>query len=306
MPYQWLPTLKISQWAGNIARCKTLWFKNVLIYTYIWVFSIDLSECEITDYRQFEHFNDFFIRQLKPSARPLANYPNTITSPADGFISMLGQIKQGQAIQAKGIDYSIENLLGDPTLATCFKNGAFATVYLSPKDYHRVHMPTAGQAIKSIYVPGQLWPVKPSLVNKTPALFTKNERLSVIFETEHGKMAVVFVGAFIVGQIGTVLNGMIKPETQTKHIDHPNANSRPFNKGDELGYFCLGSTVIVLWESKHIEWSKQYQPNHPIKMGEMIGYFEKDTRLETTPTNQKHSTKVATEPSEHNSNNPAT
>ncbi len=295
--YRWLPTAKISQWAGNLARCEKPWFKNFIIRAYIHFFSIDLSEYLITDYRQFKHFNHFFTRKLKPNARALASYPKTIASPADGFVSIMGKIKEGQILQAKGIDYSIGTLLGDEGVAQRFNNGSFATIYLSPKNYHRVHMPVSGTAIESIYVPGQLWPVKPSMVNKTPALFTKNERLTLLFDTEHGKLALVFVGAFIVGQIATVFDGEIPPGQEVRKSSYPTDKKYHLNKGDEVGYFCLGSTIVALWEADEIDWSQNISPKQAIRMGEMIGHFE-NKGTETTSTESQPGNDNSTGPAE--------
>ena len=224
-------------------------------------------------------FNDFFTRALQPDVRPICSAKNTIACPADGAISQLGDIEYGRIFQAKGQDYSLTELLGgDTDLAQPFMGGKFATVYLSPKDYHRVHMPYSGSLQTMVYVPGQLFSVNEATANQVPRLFSRNERVVTIFNTDIGPMAVVLVGAMIVASIETVWAGQITPyRRQIRTTHYPQANtvdstkSIDLTKGDEMGRFKLGSTAIVLFGPNAIEWGDKFAAGAETKMGESMG-----------------------------------
>lgn len=192
---------------------------------------------------------------------------HSIVSPADGMISQIGNIVEGEVFQAKGQHFSVEQLVADPQLAEPFRNGQFATVYLSPKDYHRVHMPFAGTLTETLYVPGELFSVNQVTAENVPSLFARNERMVCLFDTEIGRMAVVLVGAMIVAGIETVATGKVKPTGRLELQKHQLALA----KGDELGRFYLGSTAIVLFEPNAMHWDAQFKAESVVNMGERLG-----------------------------------
>lgn len=275
-----LPQHALSRLVGYLAASKITWLKNRLIKTFSYFFAVDMSEAIPNDPEKYDSFNDFFTRPLKAGARPIDSNPNTIVSPADGAISELGMIQKNPnvdsdnsdvLIQAKGHYYSLQALLaGDKDLTEQFSNGAFATIYLSPKDYHRVHMPFAGTLTKTIYVPGHLFSVNQTTANNVPGLFARNERLICIFDTEAGPMAVILVGAMIVAGIETVWGGQVAP--QPKSPTHMNF-SQPITlaKGDEMGRFKLGSTAIVLFPANTVDWNDTLNNGSVIRLGELLG-----------------------------------
>jgi phosphatidylserine decarboxylase len=238
------------------------------------LFKINMDEVLHTDLNYYATFNDFFIRHLQPDARPIADESKTIVSPADGFISQFGKIQQGQLLQAKKINYPLSVLLaGDNELVGRFQQGDFFTVYLSPKDYHRVHMPIAGKLIKMTYVPGKLFSVNKKSVASIPQLFTRNERVICEFATELGKMALILVGATLVAGIHTVWQGAITPQ-RIKDILRWRYDDKNIvlQRGEEMGHFQYGSTVILLFEPDKLIWNEQLTVNDEIKMGEGIGF----------------------------------
>lgn len=237
-----LPHHALSRLIGKLAECDNPKLKNALIKAFIQRFNVDMSEAQNEDIGAYACFNDFFTRPLKEGARPLGD---DVISPADGTLSQFGPIRAGQLVQAKGHTFSTQALLGgDADLAEAFLGGSFATVYLSPRDYHRVHMPVTGTLKEMIYVPGRLFSVNQATANVVPGLFARNERLVCLFDTEQGPMAVVLVGAMIVAAIETVWAGQITPlgaTPQRTRFDQPIT----LEKGAELGRFKLGSTVVM-------------------------------------------------------------
>ncbi len=228
------------------------------------------------DLQSYATFNAFFTRPLIPDARPIAAGPNDMASPADGRISSIGAITDGRVFQAKGIDYSLLKLLGgDGVAAERLGNGSFTTIYLSPRDYHRLHMPLTGTLIKQTHVPGRLFSVGPHTVRALPDLFARNERVIAQFDTEHGLMALVLVGAMNVAAIETVWDGLVTPPQRTliTHKDY-DASSTPaaptLAKGDEMGRFNMGSTIIVLLENR-VDWLGNLQAGDPVRMGQLVG-----------------------------------
>ena len=245
-----IPQHGLSRLVGTLARSEVPWIKTTFINQFMKRFDIRLDEAEIQDPDQFPTFNAFFTRALKEGARPLeADAANEIASPADGAVSQLGAIRANQVFQAKGHDYSLYDLVGgDSTLASEFTNGQFATIYLSPRDYHRVHMPFTGTLRETRYVPGDLFSVNEATANGVPNLFARNERLVCIFDTDHGPMAVILVGAMIVAGIETVFSGQVTPlPKQVQTTDYQRTQPITLQKGDELGRFLLGSTVVLLF-----------------------------------------------------------
>ncbi|WP_235902149.1 archaetidylserine decarboxylase [Pontixanthobacter gangjinensis] len=226
---------------------------------------------------QFSSFNDFFTRSLKPGSRPLADAATEVLSPADGAVSQLGTIKQGRIFQAKGQSYTATELLGgDAALAAKFDGGSFMTIYLSPSDYHRVHMPVGGSLNSTAYIPGELFSVNTVTAENVPRLFSRNERLSCVFDTDHGSVASVMVGAMIVASIETVWSGLVTPHRKSIDIQQFGGAAGPAPKlaaGAEMGRFLLGSTVVLLFEPGKVHWSPELKAGHTLRMGQSIGTF---------------------------------
>ena len=268
-----VPQHLLSRLVGWVARREIPWIKTTFINRFIQHFGVDLSEAEIEDPDRFENFNAFFTRALKDGARPIADGERVLACPADGTVSQLGPLRGGDLFQAKGHHYSAFELLGgDGALAAEFQNGHFATVYLSPKDYHRVHMPFTGTLRETCYVPGRLFSVNQTTTERVPRLFARNERLVCVFDTEVGPMAVVLVGAMIVAGIETVFAGQVTPQSTTvTRVDYRNPAPVTLRKGDELGRFLLGSTVIVLFPEGAAEFGSELTAGAAVRMGEAFG-----------------------------------
>lgn len=268
-PHYLLPKKWLTGSLGALANVRQPHIKDTLIRAFISQYQVNMKEAEHENPSAYATFNDFFIRKLKKGLRPLAH--EALISPVDGCVSEIGCIKEGQLLQAKGRHYSVLDLLAaSPARCESFKTGHFATLYLSPKDYHRVHMPLDGTLTDMIYVPGKLFSVRPSTAQHITRLFARNERLVVFFDTAFGQMAMVLVGATIVGKIGTAWQGDIKRtrRIQSFHYDEPKC----LKQGEEMGYFKLGSTVILLFESEAgLQWVSQLKAGVPIKMGEALG-----------------------------------
>ncbi len=234
------------------------------------IYDVDMNEAAQENIENYESFNEFFTRKLKPETRPIDNEDSAIISPADGRISQLGPITGGTLFQAKGKDFLCKDLLAnDENLAKSFHNGHFATIYLSPRDYHRVHMPLSGTLKKIIFVPGKLFSVNNSTAENISNLYAKNERAICTFETNIGLVAVVFVGAMIVASIETRWTGIIKSkeiitlENFLKDMD--------IQKGNEIGQFKLGSTIILLFQNNSIAWDNELAANQSVRMGQRLG-----------------------------------
>lgn len=262
-----LPQHQLSRLVGKVAESEQLLLKTAVIYAFKQKYGIDLSIAEAEEISKYPSFNAFFTRALKTGTRPIDANPAHIVSPADGAISQLGKITQGDIFQAKGQSFSVGQLIADPQLAKPFENGEFITVYLSPKDYHRVHMPFAGKLTETLYVPGELYSVNQVTAENIPGLFARNERMVCLFDTEIGRMAVVLVGAMIVAGIETVATGKVKPNGRIELQQH----DQDFAKGDELGRFYLGSTAIVLFEQDKVQWDQQLRATDAVQMGKKIG-----------------------------------
>ncbi len=269
-----LPHHTLSRLIGCLAECQTPWFKNRLIAWFIKRYHVDMSEAQLEDPSAYRHFNDFFTRALKADARPIDDNAKVVVSPADGAISQLGTIEHGRIFQAKGHSFSLLELLGgDADRAAPFMGGSFSTVYLSPKDYHRVHMPLTGILREMVYIPGRLFSVNTTTAEHVPELFARNERVACIFDTEQGPMAVVLVGAMIVASIETVWAGLITPPLRNmRSYDYSQAARQPITlrKGAELGRFKLGSTAIVLFGANHVVWDSSLQAASAVKVGQCL------------------------------------
>lgn len=268
------PQHALSRTAGYIARSEHPWIKNTFIRWFAKRYDIDMSLALEEDPLAYKSFNDFFTRALKPGARPIDTASNSIVCPADGAISQLGDIADGRIFQAKGQTYTARELLGgDSALAAEFAGGTFATVYLSPRDYHRVHMPYTGKLRRMIVVPGDLFSVNNATANQVPRLFSRNERAVTIFDTDIGPMAVVLVGAMIVAGIETVWAGDVAPiKRQIQTTDYSDTPSTiTLDKGVEMGRFKLGSTAVVLFAKDKMKWSEHYTAGAPTLMGAAMG-----------------------------------
>lgn len=263
-----VPQHFLSYLAGCLANIETPWLKNWFIRYFIKKYGIQTNECIIKDPFAYSTFNHFFIRQLDMQFRPIVAGVETIASPVDGTVAVVSRINKNLLLQAKEHYFDLETLLaGDTELAQTFYDGNFATLYLAPRDYHRVHMPITGKLIKTIFVPGRLFSVNRMTCELVPDIFSRNERLICLFDTPAGKMVVILVGAMIVGSIQTVwMNEPIKK--QVIHIE-TFQDSLEFNKGDELGHFKLGSTVIVLFGKNKVNLLTDLQ-NEAIKVGQLL------------------------------------
>jgi phosphatidylserine decarboxylase len=269
-----VPQHLLSRLVGKIADCETPWVKNSFIKWFNNNYQINMSEAQEEIPTNYPSFNAFFTRALKTEARPIDPTEGTLVSPADGAISQLGKIQHGRIFQAKGRGYSLSTLLGgDQDQAQAFVDGEFATIYLSPRDYHRVHMPVTGTLTHTTYIPGDLFSVNQTTAEGVEQLFARNERLVAFFDTEHGPMAMVLVGAMIVAGIETVWSGQEAPRLRTP-IKNSFGNQAQdpivLEKGAEMGRFKLGSTVILLFGKDAINWQDSLDACSPVKLGEAI------------------------------------
>lgn len=262
-----MPKHLLTRMVGFLASAKMGKFTTWLIQKFIELYHVNTYEMygNIEDYATF---NEFFSRPLKKNARPIDESLASVVFPSDGTVSQFGDLIENVQIQAKGHYFSIETLLGDEKDANMFKNGQFCTVYLSPSDYHRVHIPFAGKLLKMTHIPGELFSVNPTYVNEIPELFSRNERVVCLFETEIGKMAVIMVGATIVRSIVTAWEGVVAPN-KAKEIFSKSYNDKDiiFSKGEEIGRFMMGSTVICLFEKDILKFSNALRLEQHVLMG---------------------------------------
>lgn len=270
IPQYFLPKKGITVLAGYLANVKNPFIKNFIIQQFIKQYQVNMCEALVEDPTAYLCFNDFFIRHLKPEARVMAT--SDIISPVDGCVSVIGSIEKEKLIQAKGREYTVQQLLAcSKDVATQFTQGQFVTLYLSPKDYHRVHMPMDAELVSMKYIPGALFSVQPSTVRVVPNLFARNERLAVFFDTAIGPMAMVLVGATIVGAIGTRWHGDLVRTNKNQAFEYARLL---FKKGDEMGYFKLGSTVILLFANSHLmKWNDNISMGRTICYGQALGDY---------------------------------
>lgn len=267
-----VPQQKLSEVAGRLAQSRHPVVKKMFIRGFASAYGVKLDEYARGSLSQYESFNDFFTRELKPDARPIDRNADNIVCPADGMVSQIGQISQGKMLQAKGRYYEVGQLLADHELGKTMTDGSFATIYLAPTNYHRVHMPFAGTLVETIYVPGQLFSVNNETADNVPDLFARNERCVCVFDTEFGKACVVLVGAMIVAGIETVATGKIKRSATIQRRSH----DLPLQKGDELGRFYLGSTaIVVLPKQAGTAWAAGMKHGAVVQMGQTMGTFMK-------------------------------
>lgn len=268
-----LPQQGLSQWVGRLADDdRHPQMKNRVIHWFIKRYGVDMSEAVDADPAAYATFNEFFTRSLKPGMRPIDDNPDHVTSPVDGAISQLGQIDEGRIFQAKGQDYSLLELVGgDEQKAKPYVDGEFCTIYLAPKDYHRIHMPLAGTLKDMTYVPGRLFSVNPVTAANVPRLFARNERVVINFDTEWGPMCMILVGAMIVGSVETTWAGVVAPGRDIATVDYSQDTPIHFDKGEEMGRFRLGSTVILLFPKGRMDWSKALSAETVLRLGRPIG-----------------------------------
>ena len=273
LPLYPLPHHAISRLTYRLTRVEAPWFKNAFISWFADTYKVDWSESLHQHPEDFIHFNAFFTRELRPGTRPIEGDDTTVVSPADGRISQIGLIDNDAVFQAKGHSFSATELLGgDKERAAAFQNGRFITVYLSPRDYHRVHMPLGGRLRETVYIPGRLFSVAGHTARTVPNLFARNERLVAIFDTDAGPMAMVLVGAINVAAIETVWSGLVTPphrsQIETSDLREKNIE---LERGAEMGRFNMGSTVILLFGDNTVEWLDTLQAEQPLFMGQTLG-----------------------------------
>lgn len=263
-----LPKQALTSFAGWVAGKERGAVTTWIIDRFVRKYGVNMAEALNPDTTSYGSFNEFFTRPLKPGVRPIADA--LLVSPVDGAISQFGPIENGQIFQAKGHDYTATALVGgDAQLAATFSHGSFATLYLSPRDYHRIHMPCDGRLTRMIYVPGDLFSVNPATARGVPGLFARNERVVCVFESARGPFVLVLVGATIVGSMATVWHGVVNPPRSGKVREWTYADQRvELKKGEEMGRFLLGSTVVMLFPAPRLDFNPTWAPGKAIQLGE--------------------------------------
>ncbi len=266
-----LPKKLLTQLAGAFARSQSGALTQFAIRKFVAKYGVNMAEAASPDITSFASFNDFFTRALKTGARLLAQA--AYVCPVDGEISQFGAIDGDQIFQAKGHSYSTRALVGgDATLAALFDGGQFATIYLSPKDYHRIHMPCDGMLTRMIYVPGDLFSVNPATAQAVPGLFARNERVVCLFDTARGPFVLTLVGATIVGSMATTWHGVVNPPRSADIREWTYALGEvELKQGEEMGRFLLGSTVVLLWQRETLRFNEAWKPALGVRMGEIMG-----------------------------------
>ncbi len=271
IPQHILPHHFLSSIMHAITRSKVTHLKNLMIRSIIKIYDVDMKDAIVSDPTDYPTFNHFFTRQLKSNARPITQESKGIASPVDGKVSQLGKIDKNKLFQAKGHSFTVEKLLGDKELAEKFIDGEFATLYLSPKDYHRIHAPLTGKLRQMIHIPGKLFSVNGVTTEHVPELFARNERVVTVFDTETQPFVAVLVGAIFVSSMETVWAGTITPPGGKTVRKWDYDNDFTLNKGDELGRFNMGSTVILLFPKDTMTWNTDLKAGSDVLMGQNIG-----------------------------------
>lgn len=269
------PHHPLSRFSGWVANCENPKIKNWIIDTFIAYYGVDMALAKESDPHVYPSFNQFFIRQLKPELRPIAYGENNFVSPVDGSISQIGQIKTGKIFQAKGFDFSLEQLTAESSASLApYQNGSFATIYLAPKDYHRIHMPVTAELKAMTYIPGSLFSVNPHTTQSVPTLFARNERVVCHFMTTHGPLLIILVGAMIVASIHVGWHGAVTSQHNSIQRWNYPTDDKPIllTQGQELGHFELGSTVIVV-APNDLHWNAECNAGTAVQMGQKIGVF---------------------------------
>jgi phosphatidylserine decarboxylase len=265
-----LPQHALSRLILAATRVRTRWFKNAIIRGFLGIYDVDMQEAARSDPLSYGSFNEFFTRELKAGTRPVAADPRDIASPADGCVSEAGSIDRDLLLQAKGRRYRLTELLAAQPWASRFEGGCFATIYLAPFNYHRVHMPLRGVLQETVYVPGRLFSVNAVTAQHVPGLFARNERVLTLFDSDEGGFALVLVGALNVGSMATVWAGDITPAARRVVTRLP-APPTTLDKGAELGRFNMGSTVILLFEPNRARWNADLRAGRVVRLGESLG-----------------------------------
>ena len=270
LPQYLIPKQALTALAGKFASAKAGHTTTAVIRWFVKRYQVNMAEAANPDIASYATFNEFFTRPLKPGARPLA--PADWVCPVDGAVSQFGAIEQDQIFQAKGHSYSTTALVGgDATLAAQFQDGHFATIYLSPRDYHRIHMPCDGVLRRMIYVPGDLFSVNPTTARGVPGLFARNERVVCVFDTAHGPLVLALVGATIVGSMATVWHGLVNPPRPGRLWEKTyEGGAVTLRQGEEMGRFLLGSTVVLLFPKSAMSFNHQWQSATPVRLGEVM------------------------------------
>jgi len=273
LPQYALPHHALSAMMSRLTHSEIKTVKNLFIDRIIRHYGVNMDEALVQDINAFKSFNDFFTRELKPALRPVTAEQHAVACPADGVVSQAGLISDGNIFQAKGKSFTAVDLLGGcAERSEPFNNGAFTTIYLSPRDYHRLHMPLTGTLREMVHVPGRLFSVNTSTTNSVPGLFARNERVCCLFDTEAGPMALILVGAIFVSSIETVWHGVVTPPSITSVRNWQYQDSAPTLKiGKEMGRFNMGSTIIVLFGEDKIHWDSGVKADKRVRMGEKIG-----------------------------------
>lgn len=270
LPQYLIPKQALTKLAGKFASAQLGGLTTSVIRRFVARYNVNMAEAANPDITSYASFNDFFTRALQPGARPLAHAD--LICPVDGVISQFGPIQKDQIFQAKGHSYSTTALVGgDATAAARFDNGHFATLYLSPRDYHRIHMPCAGELTRMVHVPGDLFSVNPITARGVPGLFARNERVVCFFESAEGPFVLILVGATIVGSMATVWHGQVNPPRNgtLRHWDYAKGQIR-LQQGDEMGRFLLGSTVVMLFPAGPVQFNRQWSAGRAIQLGEAM------------------------------------
>jgi phosphatidylserine decarboxylase len=272
LPQYLIPKQALTTLAGKLASAQASGLTTSVIRWFVGRYNVNMAEAANPDIASYKSFNEFFTRPLKDGARPLAE--TDFLCPVDGAISQFGTIERDQIFQAKGHSYSTRALVGgDGELAARFDNGSFATLYLSPRDYHRIHMPCDGRLTRMIHVPGELFSVNPTTARAVPGLFARNERVVCVFESDFGPFVLALVGATIVGSMATVWHGVVNPPRpgSVREWQYEGDKALELKKGEEMGRFLLGSTVVMLFPANTLTFNADWAPARAIRMGEAMG-----------------------------------
>lgn len=267
-----LPKQALTEFGAYIANAKAGRISTGIIRWFVKKYGVNMNEALNSDISSYASFNEFFVRPLKPNARPIA--AADFVCPVDGAISQFGSIELNQIFQAKGHQFTTTDLVGgDAQLAAQFDHGHFANIYLSPKDYHRIHMPCDGRLTRMIYIPGDLFSVNPVTARGVPNLFARNERVVCVFESEHGPFVLVLVGATIVGSMATVWHGVVNPPRTRQIREWEYSSQQIFLKqGEEMGRFLLGSTVVLLFPADSLTFNTNWQAGSSVRLGELMAH----------------------------------
>jgi phosphatidylserine decarboxylase len=268
-----LPARTIGNIIYKLSRSEWRWFKNGFITVFCWLYSVNTTEAEKPIPSGYKHFNEFFTRKLQPDARPVDAQTNSCVCPADGTIAQLGYAQQNQLLQAKGMNFSIENLLGDTKMAAELSDCAYTTIYLAPYNYHRLHMPITGTLEKTLFIPGLLYSVNARTAASVPNLYAVNERLVCQFNSDHGRFALVLVGAMNVASISTAWDGEIIPAGDDNIIrkDFTDSSAPQLERGAYMGHFNMGSTIVLLAPPNKLDWENSLQTGDLVQVGQRMG-----------------------------------